>query len=145
MEALDHVAIFEELPLQAGANTVTARAGSCEDSITLNGVETSNPDYVLPADEGQAGNWFTPEGEDAPGELVFVEGHFSINDKIGDILSHPQAGPILNEIFEKGNMSTGMLDMIRGFTVANLIRMAGKNMPAAMPFILNDKLNKIAK
>ena len=51
----------------------------------------------------------------------------------------------LNEIFEKGNMSTGMLDMIRGFTVANLIRMAGKNMPAAMPFILNDKLNKIAK
>lgn len=145
VEAVDHVAIFEELPLQAGANTVTARAGSCEDSITLNGVETSNPDYVLPADEGQAGNWFTPEGEDAPGELVFVEGHFSINDKIGDILNHPQAGPILNEIFEKGNMSTGMLDMIRGFTVANLIRMAGKNMPAAMPFILNDKLNKIAK
>ena len=43
VEAVDHVAIFEELPLQAGANTVTARAGSCEDSITLNGVETSNP------------------------------------------------------------------------------------------------------
>ena len=35
--------------------------------------------------------------------------------------------------------------MISGFTLANMLKMAGKHMPAGAAFFLNDKLNKIAK
>ena len=143
--AVDHAAVFPELPLQDGANTITARAGDVEDTITLNGVAESNPAYVLPKDDTKAGNWFVPEGEDAPGELEFIEGHFSINDKIGDILAHPVAGKILSEMFDRAGVGTGMMGMLSGFTLANMLKMAGKNMPASVPFALNDKLNKIAK
>lgn len=143
--AVDHAAVFAELPLQDGANTITARAGDVEDTITLNGVAESNPAYVLPKDDTKAGNWFVPEGEDAPGELEFIEGHFSINDKIGDILAHPVAGKILSEMFDRAGIGTGMMGMLSGFTLANMLKMAGKNMPASVPFTLNDKLNKIAK
>ena len=143
--AVDHAAVFAELPLQDGANTITARAGDVEDTITLNGVAESNPAYVLPKDDTKAGNWFVPEGEDAPGELEFIEGHFSINDKIGDILAHPVAGKILSEMFDRAGVGTGMMGMLSGFTLANMLKMAGKNMPASVPFALNDKLNKIAK
>ena len=143
--AVDHAAVFAELPLQEGANTITARAGDVEDTITLNGVAESNPAYVLPKDDTKAGNWFVPEGEDAPGELEFIEGHFSINDKIGDILAHPVAGKILSEMFDRAGIGTGMMGMLSGFTLANMLKMAGKNMPASVPFALNDKLNKIAK
>lgn len=143
--AVDHAAVFAELPLQDGANTITARAGDVEDTITLNGVAESNPAYVLPKDDTKAGNWFVPEGEDAPGELEFVEGHFSINDKIGDILAHPVAGKILSEMFDRAGVGTGMMGMLSGFTLVNMLKMAGKNMPASVPFALNDKLNKIAK
>ncbi len=143
--AVDHAAVFAELPLQEGANTITARAGDVEDTITLNGVAESNPAYVLPKDDTKAGNWFVPEGEDAPGELEFIEGHFSINDKIGDILAHPVAGKILSEMFDRAGVGTGMMGMLSGFTLANMLKMAGKNMPASVPFALNDKLNKIAK
>ena len=143
--AVDHAAVFAELPLQDGANTITARAGNVEDTITLNGVAESNPAYVLPKDDTKAGNWFVPEGEDAPGELEFIEGHFSINDKIGDILAHPVAGKILSEMFDRAGVGTGMMGMLSGFTLANMLKMAGKNMPASVPFALNDKLNKIAK
>ena len=143
--AVDHAAVFAELPLQDGANTITARAGDVEDTITLNGVAESNPAYVLPKDDTKAGNWFVPEGEDAPGELEFIEGHFSINDKIGDILAHPVAGKILSEMFDRAGIGTGMMGMLSGFTLANMLKMAGKNMPASVPFALNDKLNKIAK
>ena len=143
--AVDHAAVFAELPLQDGANTITARAGDVEDTITLNGVAESNPAYVLPKDDTKAGNWFVPEGEDATGELEFIEGHFSINDKIGDILAHPVAGKILSEMFDRAGVGTGMMGMLSGFTLANMLKMAGKNMPASVPFALNDKLNKIAK
>ena len=143
--AVDHMAVFEELPLQDGENTITARAGDVEDTITLNGVEKSNPDYVLPQEDTQAGNWFTPEGSEGPQELEFIEGHFSIKDKIGDIMAHPVAGAMLREMFDKAGVGGPMLDMISGFTLANMLKMAGKHMPAGAAFFLNDKLNKIAK
>ena len=55
------------------------------------------------------------------------------------------AGKILSEMFDRAGVGTGMMGMLSGFTLANMLKMAGKNMPASVPFALNDKLNKIAK
>ncbi len=142
--AVDHAAVFSELPLRDGENTVTARAGSVEDTITLNGVAQPNPGYVLPQEDAQAGNWFTPEGGE-PQELVFNEGCFSIKDKIKDILDHPQAGAVLRGMMEQAGVGGSMLGMLGGFSLQNLLKMAGKNLPAGAAFFINDKLNKIAK
>lgn len=144
VEAVDHVAIFEELPLQAGPNTITARAGDCEDTITLNGVETSNPAYVLPKEETQAGNWFVAEDTDAPAELVFIEGKFSIKDCLNDLLQNPAAAAVVNEIFA-GSPLMNHLGMVGGMPLTDVFQMAGGSIPASLPRILNDKLNKIDK
>ena len=55
--AVDHAVVFENVALNDGANTITAKAGSVEDTITLNGVAEHNYSYDLP--EGNEGaNWF---------------------------------------------------------------------------------------
>ena len=60
-------------------------------------------------------------------------------------MAHPVAGAMLREMFDKAGVGGPMLDMISGFTLANMLKMAGKHMPAGAAFFLNDKLNKIAK
>ena len=44
---VDHAVVFENVTLQDGENTITAKAGTVEDSITLNGVAEHNPEYTL--------------------------------------------------------------------------------------------------
>lgn len=46
--ALDHAVVFENVALNNGANTITAKAGDVEDTITLNGVAEHNEEYTLP-------------------------------------------------------------------------------------------------
>jgi len=83
-KVVDHKAVFTELPLQSGENTLVARTAGAEDTIVLNGVAEHNTAYDVPDIMAavNAGNWFseqTDEGEpedyytlDTPGGILFA-------------------------------------------------------------------------
>lgn len=57
--AKDHAVVFEDVALNDGANTVTAKSGDIQgNTITLNAVAQHNMAYDLPDGEEEAGNWF---------------------------------------------------------------------------------------
>lgn len=66
VQTADHAAVFTDVPLREGKNTLTAKAGSVSDTITLCGVKEHNTAYDLPdlAAALQAGNWFTEQDEE---------------------------------------------------------------------------------
>lgn len=90
-EAADHAAVFKNVPLQDGDNTVTAVCGSVQgNTIRLNTVETPNSDYVLKRGENDipVGNWFdgqVPGTDDDHTE--FPEGFYSVKDTVADVMA----------------------------------------------------------
>ncbi len=65
LDVTDHAAVFTDVPLNMGENTLTAVSGDVSDTITLNGVQIHNTDYDLPAltEALQAGNWFSEQDD----------------------------------------------------------------------------------
>lgn len=119
--AVDHAVVFENVPLHDGANTVTAKAGALEDTITLNGVEEHNMEYTLPdiAAAMSVGNWFDDVADqDDSEEIVVVEGHFSVEDTIRELSSNEEVVKVVKGWF----MSIGNL------TMASMISMAADMM-----------------
>src|SRR5699024_10809817 len=58
LEAVDHAAVFKDVPLKDGPNTVSARCGDvASNTIILNGVAEHNYAYDLP-EGNDAANWF---------------------------------------------------------------------------------------
>jgi beta-galactosidase len=153
-KAEKHMVVFENVALRDGANTVTAQAaGAPDDTITLNGVATPNPDYKLPDDgSAEAGNWFD-DAAGQPVELTFPEGYYSIKDKIGDLMEHPETGAVLGAMMEKmaqgGNgmakSMKNMMGMIKAMTLENVLKMAGKKVPPSAAAQINEQLTKIKK
>lgn len=73
-----------------GRHTIEARAGEHTSSIQVRRVEEPNPDYRKPGTEDVT-NWFETE-------LPAPEGRFSIQDAMGEVNAHPEAGPVLNRL-----------------------------------------------
>jgi len=85
----DHAAVFAEVPLKDGENTLTAVVSDAEDSIVLRGVAAPNPDYILPdiAESKMAGNWFgEQQDEEESDEIVVIPGMYSVEDKLDPLL-----------------------------------------------------------
>ena len=151
----DKIFVFKDVALQDGANEITAKAvGAADDTITLNGVAQPNPDYILPQDDSVGNgvaNWF--DDIEVPTTLEFPEGYFSIKDRIGDIAAHPEASEVLRELFS--NMGSGagvnaksmdnMMGMMKNMKLQDILKMAGKRVPAQAKFVINEKLTKIKK
>ena len=147
---------------------MTAVAGECRDESRIRKVATMNPDYIL-REKGAVLNWF---------DIIEIEGHFSLNDKLGDImktfrgklwfvglfmtLAKKQSGPKKGDAsVKKGSskdgkkkksknpdMSSGVMNMISGFTVLRFTGMLGmRNIMFTKEELLdmNRKLNKIRK
>ncbi len=72
--APDHFFYFD-VP-NRGETVVTAKAGDCTDTSNLRKVDKMNEDYLL-REVGAVLNWF---------DVTEIEGRFSINDKISDIM-----------------------------------------------------------
>ena len=150
-KAADHACVFKNVRLAIGENTLTAKADRvCDDTIRLNGVAQPNPDYKLPDGMGDAGNWFDDSGVEHI--MEFPEGFCSIHDKLGTLLDHPEAGPVLKEMIasmaEKVGMGKsvgGMLRMMRSMRLEDIIKMAGNKIPAGTAFALNEKLTQFKK
>lgn len=164
--AADHFFYFK-VP-NVGETVLTAVAGECRDESRIRKVATMNPDYIL-REKGAVLNWF---------DIIEIEGHFSLNDKLGDImktfrgklwfvglfmtLAKKQSGPKKGDAsVKKGSskdgkkkksknpdMSSGVMNMISGFTVLRFTGMLGmRNIMFTKEELLdmNRKLNKIRK
>ncbi len=146
----DKIFVFENVKLQNGENTIRAVSADCSDEMTLNLTDIPNDSYVFKNDHVGTGakNWF--EGE-AEGEIEYPEGYFTINDKIGDIMKNPEGKKLIDEMVEKittemnMNISKGMMNMVKNFTVSKVFDMAGSRAPADAKLFISKKLNQIKK
>ena len=141
--AADHFFYFD-VP-NAGETKLVAAAGECRDESVIRKVSQMNPDYIL-REQGTILNWF---------DIVEIEGRFSLNDKISDIMktfrgklwtaglfltlagkmrqSKPKSrakAPEGQKKAEKQGFSmppvnSSMIKMIGGFTVLRLAGMLG--------------------
>ena len=110
-----------------GAHSIEACSGSACDVMQVRKADAPNSDYVLP---GRAAvvNWFD-QGETDPA-------CFSVNDKLGEIQAHPQAGPIISQMMSKGAESRGdvaaavkdnpgLVRMMGRMTLLSLLKQSG--------------------
>ena len=139
-----------------------AVAGELRDEGIIRKVDKMNPDYIL-REQGAVLNWF---------DITEIEGRFSLNDKIGDVMktfrgklwfaglfltlakkmsaNKPQSSDKKKKKKKTKNpeMSSGVMDMIGGFTVLRFTGMLGmRNVTFTKEELLkmNAQLNKIKK
>ncbi len=137
--APDHFFYFDVK--NEGESTIVAKAGSLTDEGKIRKVSERNMDYVL-KEVGAVLNWF---------DVVEIEGRFSINDKISDIMQSKRGklwfirlGLTLKKKMDakkkgqksekksggfdvdlKGGAMGGIMDMLGGFSVLRLSSMMG--------------------
>ena len=121
-KAVDHAVVFENVALNDGENTVTAKCAGCccgvEDTITLNGVAEHNEAYTLPdiAAAMAVGNWFDEVSDnDDSEEIVVVEGYYSVEDTCGEMLANEECMKITKGwLMSMGNLTvSSMLTTVR--------------------------------
>ena len=88
MKVEDHAAVFANVALNDGENTLKAVVDGAEDTIILCGVAESNPDYILPdiAASKLAGNWFNEQEDEESDEIQVVPGMYSVLDTLNPLL-----------------------------------------------------------
>ncbi|MDE5604775.1 MAG: glycoside hydrolase family 2 protein [Eubacterium sp.] len=151
-ESCDKIVVFKDVELTDGENTIKAVCGELADEMIINRVSEPDESYVLKISEaGNSGtNWFDTLEADSE-ELQFPEGYFSIKDKLGEIMKNPEGEKFINEMVEKittemgMNISKGMMNMAKGFTIEKVFDMAGSRVPAKVKPWVNNKLNQIKK
>ncbi len=168
----DKIFVFENVPLKDGFTSITAKAPVDADdeapeyipadTVVFEKVAEKPAIYTLAEetdDDSQgAANWFdqaAAEAANAPAEMQFPEGYFSIRDKIKDIIKNEEAYEVLaNALHSMSGMKLkkGMLMMVGDKTLEGLASMAvgmggdkAKNIPANAMHIINAQLNKIKK
>ncbi|MCM1143086.1 MAG: glycoside hydrolase family 2 protein [Blautia sp.] len=148
--AADHFFRFE-VP-NNGTIKLEAVAGACRDESVIRKVDTFNEDYRM-KEQGAIINWF---------DITEVDGCYSINDTIGDIMKSPEGamlfGGLMKSLMGGGGeaakpadfeMSEGLMQMMNGFTVARMAGMMGMMVEGGISketlLGLNTKLNQIKK
>ncbi len=151
--AVDHAVVFENVALCDGANTVTAKAGDVEDTITLNGVAQHNADYTLPdiAAAMAVGNWFDDIADDSDSEEIeVIEGYYSLEDPVGVLFANEECLKVTKGwLMTQGNLTmasmlTTVRDMMGFGKFADTLAMTGPVEQKALAQ-LNRQLSKIKK
>ena len=144
---------YFDVPNQ-GTTELVAKAGEWEDHRKIVKVEKFNDAYRM-VESGDVLNWF---------EITTPEGHFSINDKMGDVLQNPAGKELILNTLKSamaGNEKGGMIDadtmmnneammgFMAGFTVKRLLSMlgtmGGKPLSKQEMLAFNNALNQIKK
>ena len=141
-QAADHFFYFD-VP-NKGESTLVAVAGDCRDESTLRKVDVFNEEYRL-KEKGAILNWF---------DIDMPEGRFSLNDKLGDIMSTFRGKLVFTSLaakimkglkgdkkkdgkkqgdkkegkkggFAGFELSDSMMQMLGGFTVLRLTSLVG--------------------
>ena len=157
-KAEHHQVVFKDVILADGENTICAKSGDVvSNTVVLKAVPTHNYAYDLP-DGNAAANWFDdPAAVAARRPFTYVEGHYSIKDKMQDLMDNPQTAAILGKAMATIQSSSSMMasmgaDMTKGpmaemfkiMRLSDMLKMAGK-VPAEFKHMLNDQLTKIKK
>ncbi|MBQ6812866.1 MAG: DUF4982 domain-containing protein, partial [Agathobacter sp.] len=152
-KAVDHAVVFENVALNDGANTITAKAGDVEDTITLNGVAEHNADYTLPdlAAAMAVGNWFDDVSDDDESEEIeIIDGYYSIEDPFAVLAANEECVKCVKGWFvAMGNLTMASMigavsDMMGDAKITVLANMLGE--ASQKDFArLNRQLNKIKK
>ena len=151
--AVDHAVVFENVALNDGANTVAAKSGDAEDTITLNGVAEHNPDYTLPdiAAAMAAGNWFDDIADNSDSEEIeVIDGYYSIEDTAGVLLANEECMKIVKGwLMTQGNLTlASMLTTVRDMMGFNKFSasLSTFGQPTQKDLAqLNRQLNKVQK
>ena len=155
----DKVFLFEQVPLFDGFTCLTACAGECSDTMTLEKVETKPEIYTLPAEEDEddmegAPNWFDEAAAvDANAAMEFPEGFFSIKDTVKEVLDQEDAAAVLaGALYAMTGMKLkkSMMGMMGEKSVEGLMEMMtgmgmGDNVPENALQVVNVELNKVKK
>jgi len=159
-KAVDHMITFENVVVD-GENVITAYSGDVKaNTVTLNGVAEHDFSYDLP--EGNEGaNWFDdPELVALKKAFKYPKGYFSIKDKMGDLMAHPQASALLGKMMEAmaggggagsammssmGEMSEEMMGFMRMMRLSDALKMAGDAVSLKTKLEINMALNQIKK
>lgn len=159
-EAVDHCVVFENVALNDGPNTVTAKAGEVQgNAITLNGVDVHNFAYDLP-EEGDAGNWFDDPAEaSARKRLEYPAGFYSVKDTIGKLMSDPVTAEIVRAAMVRlgnpralhvvnnsvGQSDDPMQSFYSMMHLTDMLKMGGKSVTFEFKYELNEQLTQIKK
>ncbi|MDF2474359.1 MAG: glycoside hydrolase family 2 [Anaerocolumna sp.] len=136
----------------AGTTELVAKAGELKDTSKIVKVEEYNNDYRM-VESGDVLNWF---------EITEVEGYFSINDKMSDLITNEggrnmimtaisQAMKGQKTLADPTQMIAGpeMMSFLGGFTIKRLLGMMGamgaKPMTKEQMLAFNTALNQIRK
>ncbi len=134
----------------SGETTLVAVAGEYKDESKIRKVEVFNEEYRL-REKSAILNWF---------DITEVEGYFSINDKLSDIMATPEGmqlfGGLMSQFLPKEGdkvaggfeMNGAMMQMMGGFTfirLAGMIGTMGINLTKEQLLGINARLNKIKK
>lgn len=124
--ACDRVAYFENVPVALGENTVTVTAGDCAHTIRINGVQTENPDYVMPGEcKSFVRNWFDTDGG-------LREGYFSIEDRAGALLKSGEVQSLIRMALGNKKIPPVLLALIKPFKLKTLLKLARMSSMADM-------------
>jgi len=155
-KAVDHMIVFEGVVVD-GENVITAYSGDVKaNEIKLNGVAEHDYSYDLP-DGNEGVNWFDdPELVAMKKAFVYPKDAFSIKDKMGAIMDHPEAGKLLASLMQQamsgnammasmGQMSDEMMAFMRNMRLNDMLKMAGAAISMEAKLKLNQALNAIKK
>ncbi len=144
----DHFFHFEVA--NVGESKIQAVAGACMDCSVIRKVDTFNEAYRF-TESGTILNWF---------DITEVDGHFSLNDNLGEIMANPQGLQVVMEMLKNTPLQSdqersekdvaAQMKMLSSFTFIRLLNLMGvtnKNSPVSKDDLLalNQVLNKIAK
>ena len=86
------------IPL-SGEHQIRAEASGCCDTMVIRKVSEPDENYIFNKTAASVMNWFDADDLDPT--------CFSINDTLGEIRQHPQAGPIVEAMMEKASAERG--------------------------------------
>lgn len=130
-----------------GEHTITARAGACEDTITVKRAAQPDASYRFGA-KGGIVNWFDKDD--------FKPGFFSIRDTLGALLENPHTAPVVGAMMQKAQASRGdvakstagnanLQKMLNAMPLESLLKQAGDAVPPEAVRQLNAALQRVAK
>lgn len=99
-----------------GEHSIHASAGDCHSVILVRKVDKFNSEYAMTG-KAPVTNWFDAAEIDPA--------YYSVNDRLGDIQKHPEAGAVINQMMSKGASERGDVAAVVKDNPA-LVKMMGK-------------------
>ncbi len=150
LDVVDHAAVFHNVPLNAGENTVTAKSDDVEGNIiTLNAIPEADPGYILPRgeDDVPVGNWFDGIAVGtSDDDMEFPEGFYSVKDTVKDVCAIRGGKLIVELLANIGAFGpiVAIKTMQPPVPLMDFLPMVG-NLPAGGMAYINSQLNLVPK